>query len=163
MEVTLDYEFIDGDSDEVLSVPSYGEGRDRGDKAPYKALTGALKYALIQTFLIATGDDPEQEGLDNSRASADDGKGAERLVTSEEARRLKELVERSATEIDRMLEYFAVSRVEEMNQTAYHRAVRMLRRKLSKRPTSQHGQQGSPQSVKPALSRWGKSFHAEVR
>jgi hypothetical protein len=137
VEVTLDYQLIDGDSNEVLTIASYGEGRDRGDKAPYKALTGALKYALIQTFLIATGDDPEGEGLDDGRASADDRKGAERRVTSEEARILMELVERSMTEIDRMLEYFGVSRVEEMNQAACHRAVRMLRRKLSKRPPAQ--------------------------
>ena len=67
VEVTLDYEFIDGDSDEILSVPSYGEGRDSGDKAPYKALTGALKYALIQTFLIATGDDPRRSDATISR------------------------------------------------------------------------------------------------
>ena len=30
-----------------------GEGADAGDKAPYKAMTGALKYALLQSFLLA--------------------------------------------------------------------------------------------------------------
>jgi hypothetical protein len=42
-----------------------GEASDAGDKAAPKALTGAYKYFLRQTFLIETGDDP------NRYASAD--------------------------------------------------------------------------------------------
>lgn len=41
-----------------------GEGIDKGDKAGYKAYTGALKYYLANTFLVATGDDPETESPD---------------------------------------------------------------------------------------------------
>ena len=42
-----------------------GEGIDKGDKAGYKAYTGAMKYYLANTFLVATGDDPEAESPDN--------------------------------------------------------------------------------------------------
>ena len=38
-----------------------GEGIDKGDKAGYKADTGALKYYLADTFMVATGDDAEAE------------------------------------------------------------------------------------------------------
>lgn len=38
-----------------------GEGLDSGDKAGYKAYTGALKYYLANTFMVATGDDPEKD------------------------------------------------------------------------------------------------------
>lgn len=38
-----------------------GEGLDRGDKAGYKAFTGALKYYLATTFMVATGDDAERD------------------------------------------------------------------------------------------------------
>lgn len=38
-----------------------GEGIDRGDKAGYKAFTGALKYYLATTFMVATGDDAEKD------------------------------------------------------------------------------------------------------
>ncbi len=38
-----------------------GEGMDKGDKAGYKAYTGALKYFLADTFMVATGDDPEKD------------------------------------------------------------------------------------------------------
>jgi hypothetical protein len=39
-----------------------GQGYDPGDKGIYKALTGMVKYFLLKTFLIATGDDPENDG-----------------------------------------------------------------------------------------------------
>lgn len=38
-----------------------GEGMDKGDKAGYKAYTGAVKYYLANTFLVATGDDAEKD------------------------------------------------------------------------------------------------------
>lgn len=43
-----------------------GEGIDKGDKAGYKAYTGALKYYLANTFMVATGDDPEKETPDEN-------------------------------------------------------------------------------------------------
>jgi ERF superfamily len=50
----------DGDTGETLVVAqTVGEGQDSGDKAVYKALTGALKYAILKLFLIPTGHDPE--------------------------------------------------------------------------------------------------------
>lgn len=42
-----------------------GEGMDKGDKAGYKAYTGALKYFLADTFMVATGDDPEKDSPDH--------------------------------------------------------------------------------------------------
>ena len=41
-----------------------GEGIDKGDKAGYKAYTGALKYYLANPFMVATGDDGEKESPD---------------------------------------------------------------------------------------------------
>ena len=43
-----------------LDVESAGEGADSGDKSVNKAMTGAYKYALRQTFCIETGDDPDK-------------------------------------------------------------------------------------------------------
>ena len=39
----------------------YGQGTDTGDKSFYKAYTGAIKYAIWKTFLIASQDDPERD------------------------------------------------------------------------------------------------------
>lgn len=60
--VTLKIEFTvnDADSGEAIKMVGYGDGQDSGDKAVYKAKTGALKYALTSLFMIPTGDDPEK-------------------------------------------------------------------------------------------------------
>lgn len=52
---------LDSDSDSSLRFTIIGQGQDAGDKASYKAMTGATKYALLKLFLIPTGDDPEDE------------------------------------------------------------------------------------------------------
>jgi hypothetical protein len=59
--LTVDFTLHDGDSGETLTYTVLGEGSDSGDKATYKALTGAEKYALLKIFLIPTGDDPEND------------------------------------------------------------------------------------------------------
>lgn len=53
---------IDPDTGESWTVPGFymGEGADSGDKAPYKAMTGAAKYGLRGVFGIAMTDDPEK-------------------------------------------------------------------------------------------------------
>lgn len=60
-----------------------GEAVDKGDKAGYKAYTGALKYYLANTFMVATGDDPETESPEaktdtksKKTSGADSGKKA---------------------------------------------------------------------------------------
>lgn len=77
-EVILEVTFYDGDSDQTLGPLRFaGAGADTGDKGVYKALTGAEKYALMKTFLIATGDDPEgDEKVDKEAAGAIAGAGS---------------------------------------------------------------------------------------
>jgi hypothetical protein len=53
------YTIIDTESENSINVETVGSGLDNGDKYSYKAMAGALKYALTQSFLIPTGDDPE--------------------------------------------------------------------------------------------------------
>jgi len=68
--VTMEFKFIDGDTGEEITFTMVGEGQDPGDKASYKAITGAQKYALMKAFMIPTGDDPEQdEGVDERNAA----------------------------------------------------------------------------------------------
>lgn len=49
------------DDGSYIQVETYGEGIDAGDKAFYKAQTGALKYCLFQTLQIPVADpnDPD--------------------------------------------------------------------------------------------------------
>lgn len=56
-------------SGESIDIAGYGQGWDMGDKAGYKAQTGALKYVLRTMFAIPVGNDPE---LGSGRSSARD-------------------------------------------------------------------------------------------
>ena len=48
------FDLFDIDTGFYESTVITGEGIDKGDKAGYKAYTGALKYYLADTFLVAT-------------------------------------------------------------------------------------------------------------
>jgi len=52
--------FTHAPSQTSKTVQAPGCAADAGDKADYKAATGAYKYALRQTLCIETGDDPDQ-------------------------------------------------------------------------------------------------------
>lgn len=60
----ITFSLIDTDTGFSEDSTITAEGIDKGDKAGYKAYTGALKYWLADTFMVATGDDPETESPD---------------------------------------------------------------------------------------------------
>ncbi len=127
--VVMAYTFADVDSGEEIVAKVAGQGLDPGDKAPYKAMTGALKYALLQSFLLATGDDPEDDRLD-ARYSAEN---PERVVSADEIRELERLIAETGTELERVLAYYKIASLGEMTETNYRRALEVLNRKLAKR------------------------------
>jgi hypothetical protein len=59
--VKVEFELIDIESGFNECTVITGEGMDKGDKAGYKAYTGALKYYLADKFMVATGDDAEKD------------------------------------------------------------------------------------------------------
>lgn len=60
--LTVRFTFYDSDSKETISFRGSSEAFDSGDKASYKAITGALKYALRTAGLIPDEkDDPEAD------------------------------------------------------------------------------------------------------
>ena len=126
-QVVMAYTFTDVETGDEITTKVAGQGLDAGDKAPYKAMTGALKYALLQSFLLATGDDPEEERINHSS-----GNGTERLITPEEARQLRVLVDETETELDRVLSYYKINSLEEMRESSYRRAIELLNRKRAK-------------------------------
>lgn len=54
--IMMEYDLFAEDGSKVTVGPVPAEGLDSGDKATNKALSAALKYALIQTFSIPTED-----------------------------------------------------------------------------------------------------------
>lgn len=52
------------DPTDFTSVAIPASGQDKGDKGIYKAITGAKKYMMANLFMVATGDDPENDSKD---------------------------------------------------------------------------------------------------
>lgn len=81
-EVIVSATFADSETGETYTVTGAGAGQDAGDKGVYKALTGAQKYLLMKTFLIATGDDPEGDSkVDKANAGEEKPSKAKTAAT----------------------------------------------------------------------------------
>jgi hypothetical protein len=61
VSIRMEYDFYAEDGSKVTVGPIPAEGLDSGDKATNKALSAALKYALIQTFSVPTEDMAEAD------------------------------------------------------------------------------------------------------
>jgi hypothetical protein len=61
-EVELDVTFVSTDDPtDKFTVPSLGYGLDDQDKGPGKAISYAVKYALLKALGLETGDDPDED------------------------------------------------------------------------------------------------------
>lgn len=104
-----------------------GEGADKGDKGGYKAFTGALKYFLADTFMVATGDDAEKDSPEMKPAVTSRPQRKNDPVIS--AKQVEQLV--SAADIVgisaiQICKTFKVNALPEMTQSMWKRALEML-------------------------------------
>lgn len=58
--MTVRFANIDNPSD-FIDVPTFGYGIDTQDKGPGKAMSYAVKYALLKALGLETGDDPDED------------------------------------------------------------------------------------------------------
>ena len=60
--------------EETIDVESFGRGLDVGDKGFGKASTYARKYALLNAYKIATGEDPDEQKSEEMAVVTQDAK-----------------------------------------------------------------------------------------
>ena len=89
-DVEVSITFAHGE--ESFTITSVGTGDDPSDKGTYKAITGAVKYALMKTFLVPTGDDPELAEQHQEPRAANEP--APDLVPDEELARMKDRIDK---------------------------------------------------------------------
>lgn len=80
--LTVEFTIEDGDSGETRRFTVLGQGEDSLDKATYKAMTGAEKYALLKLFMIPTGDDPEKDSEHSYKPGKDAPKNDDKPAPS---------------------------------------------------------------------------------
>lgn len=86
---------LDTETGESANVCVYGQGIDSGDKAYYKAITGANKYALMKLFQIPSMDDPEADIETDRKYSQPESKETSKndLISDAQRRYLRKLVD----------------------------------------------------------------------
>jgi hypothetical protein len=110
----LEFSLIDVDTGFFETTEITGEGIDKGDKAGYKAYTGALKYFLADKFMVATGDDPEKESPDNkmnNKKPSGTAKGTGK-ATPKQIEMIKKVVDDE--KYPALLEYYKVAKFEDL-------------------------------------------------
>lgn len=71
-EVSLTVRFANVDNpNDFIDVPSLGFGCDNQDKGPGKAVSYAVKYALLKALGLETGDDPDSGPSPDARSDRD--------------------------------------------------------------------------------------------
>ncbi|MEM1348510.1 MAG: ERF family protein [Myxococcota bacterium] len=115
--VSLDVTLIDGESGDAMTTTWIGQGLDHADKGYYKAYTGAIKYFLLKTFLISTGDDPELEEAPHTLH--DHGPASSRQRALDTPKSSKERWRARVDELDALLEEAVDAQQKEAFRTLY--------------------------------------------
>ncbi len=69
VEVLMEGRLIDAETGYAESFAWVGEAIDTSDKAIWQAYTGAVKYWLLKTFMIPTGDEPDSHDSEQYKPS----------------------------------------------------------------------------------------------
>ena len=103
----LEFTLIDVETGFFETTVITGEGMDKGDKAGYKGYTGAVKYYLADTFLVATGDDAEKESPEENMNTKSERKASPKQI---------ELLQKYYTgeNLEKLLQVNSISKIEDL-------------------------------------------------
>lgn len=133
-EARIDVSFVNvDDPKDLLIVTTEAHAEDTGDKAPGKALSYAVKYAMLKTFSLETGEN------DESRV-ANEG---EKPITAQMFKTLKKLLEDSKSNESDFINFLQSQwghEVDLANLTIgqFNWAISALNKKVAKNGTAQH-------------------------
>ena len=123
----IEFRLFDIETGFYESTTITGEGIDKGDKAGYKAYTGALKYYLADTFMVATGDDAENDSPEakgnkrtEKKATAPDGKKASPKQVELLAKNYK------GDDLVKLLEVNGIEKLEDISMTKASELIEKL-------------------------------------
>lgn len=86
-DILVTYNLADAESGSYIEIQVPGGGCDSSDKKTYKAMTGAFKYALRQTFMIETGDD-DPDKTPSGKSTGNPGKKTSKKLTDTQIKNL---------------------------------------------------------------------------
>lgn len=104
---------------ETIEVESFGRGLDAGDKGFGKASTYARKYALLNAYKIATGEDPDANKSEQQVA----------LTKDEVKEKVINYMMQNANYCNSCLSYYGCKTVEELDSKAINSIYKNLKGK----------------------------------
>lgn len=121
----------DSESGESISRPAMGSGSDYpGDKAIYKAMTGARKYAYLHLLGIPIGDDPDAESrAPNGQAPAPTKRPATPQLSREKVAQVKNAIKEAGlkfSQVDLLLGSIGADALRAKSVKALDERVRSL-------------------------------------
>lgn len=97
----------DLESDQFIEIESYGKGIDSADKGFGKASTYARKYALLNAYKIATGEDPDAEKSEEQTAPK---------TVSDKSKLIQDYLSTNLEAHNKLLQHFSVAEFDDLNE-----------------------------------------------
>ena len=117
-EAVYDVQFIDIDSDSTVTIRTEAHAEDSSDKAANKAITYAVKNALLKVLMLQTGDD-----MTNEMANK---------VTPKQATMLQSLVQQTKSDEEKFLALYGAEKYTDIAQDQFSHAMNLLQAKKAK-------------------------------
>ena len=133
MRIETVYEFVNIDNpEEKITMVSYGDGIDSGDKAPGKAMTYSDKYSLLKAYKVATGDDPDKDASPENgyKKVNDKDKGSQRIVL---INKINELELELDIPHEKTLEIYKVNSMNEMTDSQLNDCITKMEKVKEKK------------------------------
>lgn len=123
----FDVRFIDCDTGDHLSVTVEGQALDHGDKAAGKAQSYAMKYALLKTFCLETGEN-EESRQEIDRAAVEQ----KQILRNSQEAKVKKLIDETESNLDQVLAFYKSESIEELTETQLSSLIMNLAAKKKK-------------------------------
>jgi len=108
--VKLTLRIYDIETEKFIDVESFGRGLDSGDKGFGKAATYARKYALLNAYKIATGEDPDANVSEKTETKTENQKSID----------VKNYIEQNAAYKKNIFEHFGVEKTDDLTKDNFN-------------------------------------------
>jgi len=117
-EALYDVKFIDIDSDSEIVIRTEAHAEDSSDKAANKAITYAVKNALLKALMLQSGDDMTNEGKNT--------------ISAKQAGMLQSLVNSTKSDEEKFLTFYGVEKYTDIAEDQFQHAMQSLQAKKAK-------------------------------
>ena len=117
-EALYDVKFIDIDSDSSVTIRTEAHAEDSSDKAANKAITYAVKNAMLKALMLETGDEDYQ--------------GQKNTINLKQVQLMQKLIESTGTDMKDFLAFYGVGTLTEMPEASFTHGMTALQNKEKK-------------------------------